>query len=79
MMSKVYAWQKYEDAEKAGLFENHETFWLYIFGKTRKPIPYHRNEEEFHLVASSEDECLIKILEDEPAPDLELLEGGIMK
>lgn len=70
-MSKVYAWHKYEDAEKAGLFEKFDNFW--IFESTmRKPSIYrnlsYMEENQYNK------NVLVKPIEQEPAPNIEFLD-----
>jgi hypothetical protein len=76
-MSRVYCWQKYEDAKKNGLFEKFDNFWIYQ-KYLKEPI----TTTKYFILKNVEDVDLsigtfIKPIEQEPKPDfLDLLGDG---
>lgn len=67
-MSKVYAWQKYEDAKNAGLFNDHNYLWFYEKNMNKAEIIH---KEDFQYLGTN---TYVKTINIEPAPNLELLE-----
>lgn len=75
MSSRVYCWQKYEDAKKAGLFEKYDYFWSYYPDQQDEPMIISFDHIiDVEQAFGSLDDIYIKPIDQEPAPNLELLE-----